>query len=59
MKNFFNIFKKELRELLTKQLLIGLVFMVLMFGIMGSFVNGIQEEEDKPINLAVLDLNRS
>jgi len=59
MKNFFNIFKKELRELLTKQLLIGLVFMVIMFGIMGNFIGGIKEEEDKPIDLAVLDLNKS
>ena len=61
MRNFLNIFKKELRELLTKQLLLGLVFMVVMFIIMGSFMGNIQEEieEDKPINLAVLDLNKS
>lgn len=61
MKNFLNIFKKELRELLTKQLIFGLVFMVIMFTIMGSFMGNLQEEtaEPKPINLAVLDLNKS
>jgi len=59
MKNFFNIFKKEVKELLTKQLLLGLVFMVVMFGIMGHFIGGIEEEEAKPINLAVLDLDKS
>jgi len=61
MKNFLNIFKKEIRELLTKQLLIGLVFMVVMFIVMGSFIGGIQEEakEPKPVNLAILDLNKS
>jgi len=55
MKNFLNIFKKEIRELLTKQLLIGLVFMVVMFIVMGSFIGGIQEEakEPKPVNLAI------
>lgn len=59
MKNFANIFKKEVKELITKQMILGLVFMVAMFGMMGKFIGGIKEETEEPINLAVLDLDKS
>ena len=59
MKNFYNIFQKEIKELMTKEMLIGLVFMVVMFGMMGSFIGQIEKEAKEPINLAVLDLDNS
>ena len=60
MKNFLNIVKKEIKELLTKQLILSLVFMVVMFAMMGKFIGGVKEKiVEKPINLAVLDLDRS
>ena len=59
MKNFYNILKKEIKELLTKQMILGLVFMIVMFGIMGNFMKGMREKDDELINLAVLDLDKS
>jgi len=59
MKNFYNILKKEIKELLTKQMILGLVFMIVMFGIMGNFIKGMREKDDELINLAVLDLDKS
>jgi len=59
MKNFYNILKKEIKELLTKQMILGLVFMIIMFGIMGNFMKGLREKDDELINLAVLDLDKS
>lgn len=59
MKNFSNIVKKEIKELLTKQLIMSLVFMVMMFGMMGKFIGGAIKETEKPISLAVLDLDKS
>jgi len=59
MKNFTNLLKKEIKELLTKQMLIGLVFVVMMFGMMGQFMGGVKKDFEKPISLAVLDLDKS
>jgi len=59
MKNFTNLLKKEIKELLTKQMLIGLVFVVMMFGMMGQFMGGVKKAFEKPISLAVLDLDKS
>ncbi len=59
MKNFYNILKKEIKELMTKQMIFGLVFMIAMFGIMANFMKGIREKDNELINLAVLDLDKS
>lgn len=59
MNNFLSIFKKEVKELMTKEMILGLVFMVIMFGMLGNFIGGIKEETEKPINLAILDLDKS
>jgi len=59
MKNFYNILKKEIKELMTKQMILGLIFMMVMFGIMGNFMKGFREKDDELINLAVLNLDKS
>jgi len=63
MNNFFNIFKKELKELLTKQMLLSLVFMVMFFALMGSLINNAKEQTQdellEPTRLAVLNLDNS
>jgi len=63
MNNFFNIFKKEIKELLTKQMLLSLAFMVMLFGLMGSFINNAKEQAQdqllEPTRLAVLNLDNS
>lgn len=59
MKKFYYIFRKEIKELLTKQMIMGLAFTVVLFGMMGKFTSGVQKEMAKPINVAVLDLDKS
>ena len=63
MKNFLNIFKKEIKELATKQMIASLVFMIVLFGLMGSFINDAkkqaQDQLSKPTRLAVLNLDNS
>jgi len=54
MKNFYNIIKKEIKELMTRQMIVSLVFMVAMFGIMGNFIGGAQKEVKKSVSVAVL-----
>lgn len=59
MKNFTNLLKKEIKELLTRQTLIVLIFIVILYGMMGNFISGAKEDIEKPTNLAILDLDRS
>jgi ABC-2 type transport system permease protein len=59
MKNFTNLLKKEIKELLTRQTLIVLIFIVILYGMMGNFISGAKEDTEKPTNLAILDLDRS
>ncbi len=63
MKNFLNIFKKEIKELLTKEMIFSLVFMVMLFGLMGSFINDAKEQTQEQLlettSLAVLNLDNS
>lgn len=40
MSNFYTLIKKELKELINKQMIFSLVFMVVMFGMMGRFIGG-------------------
>ena len=59
MNNFYNLVKKEMKELITRQMIISLVFMVVMFAMMGKFIGGVTEEEKKPIEAAILDLDKT
>lgn len=59
MKNFYNIVKKEIRELMTRQMIFSLVFMILMFGMMGKFIGNIREEAEKSVSMAVFDMDRT
>ena len=42
-----NIIKKEMRELLTPATILPIVVVALIFGSMGSVIEGIQEEAKK------------
>lgn len=59
MKNFINILKKEIKELVTKQMILSLVVMVMMFGMLGTLMGAVQEESQKPISLAFWNLDKS
>ncbi|MDD2889813.1 MAG: ABC transporter permease [bacterium] len=56
MKHFYNIVKKEVAELVTKQLIISLVFMVLFFVSMGKITKSV-EEGSKEIRISILNLD--
>jgi len=56
MSNFYNILKKEVRELITKQLIITLVFICVIFGIMGKISRG-EMKEAKRLGFCILDLD--
>lgn len=59
MNNFYNLVKKEMKELITRQMIISFVFMVVMFAMMGKFIGGVEEEQKKPVKAAVLDLDKT
>jgi len=60
MSNFYNLVKKEMKELVTWQMIISLIFMVVIFASMGRFFGGeMIEEEKKLVNAAVLDLDKT
>jgi len=60
MKDFYNLIKKEMKELITRQFILSLVAMVVIYGMMGKFIGGVKEEADtKPITVSILDLDQS
>lgn len=64
MKNFTNLLKKEIKELLNKQTIIALLFIVLLYGMMGNFMGGIKEDSEQSAmkqltNFAILNLDKS
>lgn len=58
MKHFYNILRKEIKELVTRQLIFSLVFMVIIFGFMGKMMRG-AEKEAKEIKISILDLDNT
>jgi len=48
-----------MKELITRQMIISLVFMVVMFAMMGKFIGGIEEEQKKPVKAAILNLDKT
>lgn len=60
MKDFYTLVKKEMKELMTKQMIISLVAMIVLYSMMGRFIGGVREEQEtKPITVSVLDLDRT
>ena len=60
MKNLYNLIRKEMKELITRQFIFTLVAMVAIYGVMGKFIGGvIEEQETKPIMVSILDLDQT
>ncbi len=59
MNNFYNLVKKEMKELITKQTMLSLVVMIVIFVMMGQFIGVVREEKKKPIEAVVLDLDKT
>ncbi len=61
---FFSLFKKEVREMLTFQTILSLVFGVLLFIVLGSVMKGVQEDASNQMlegmgKLAISDQDQS
>lgn len=59
MRKFWNLLKKETKELINAQLIISLVFTFLLFYLMGTLVQGEKAKAASPQEIAVLDLDSS
>ncbi|MBI4722902.1 MAG: ABC transporter permease [Candidatus Stahlbacteria bacterium] len=56
MNHLYTIIKKEVKELLTKELMMSLVFMAVFFVFMGKMMRSVEKESEK-INISILDLD--
>ncbi|MGB9906828.1 MAG: ABC transporter permease, partial [Candidatus Saccharicenans sp.] len=59
MKNFSHLLIKEIKELLNKQLLISLVFILVIFNFIGNITRTEKKKAMAKQKIAVLDLDRS
>lgn len=60
MKNLYNLIRKEMKELITRQFILSLVAMVVIYGMMGKFIGGVKEEQEtKPITVSILDIDQT
>ena len=60
MRIFLNLLKKEIKDLLTKELILSLVFTVAFFTMMGSiFKSSFKEIKKEKIKIALLDKDKT
>jgi len=59
MKTFLNLFKKDLRELISFQLILPLVIVVVMFSLIGNITQGQANQAAKPEPLLIVDYDNS
>ncbi|MBN1915902.1 ABC transporter permease [Candidatus Dojkabacteria bacterium] len=59
MKKFFMLFKKELRELLSPQVIVPFFAMTFLFFSIGKFIGSETKNQEKEVTVAILDLDES
>jgi len=59
MRKFLILFNKEIKNLITIQLILPLIIMVVLFSFIGSFVSEQVEKEQEPKKIAVVDYDDS
>jgi len=59
MRKFLILFNKEIKNLITIQLILPLIIMVVLFSFIGSFVSEQVEKEQEPKKIAVVDYDNS
>jgi ABC-2 type transport system permease protein len=59
MSGLGNIIKKEIKELLTPTTFLPIVLMALIFGLMGNSIQGIQEQQQAPPVIGVINEENS
>jgi ABC-2 type transport system permease protein len=59
MKKFLNLFKKDVKELVTLELILPLLIMVVLFSFIGKIVSNEAKKATAPQNVVVLDYDHS
>jgi len=59
MRNFFTLLKKEIRELLTPQMILPLILMMILFAAIGSFVGREAKKAEKPSKVIIVQNDTS
>lgn len=59
MKKFMVLFNKEIKNLITVQLILPLVIMVLLFSFLGNVINKQVKKEKEPKKIVVLDFDKT
>ncbi|PMP83053.1 MAG: hypothetical protein C0175_02540, partial [Caldisericum exile] len=59
MKNLLNLLKKDIREILTPQLLVPLVIVVIFYGLIGNVVQTETKKATNPEPVLVVDYDKS
>lgn len=60
MRKFLVLLKKELKELITIQIILPFLIVVIMFSLLGNYMQSKNEEEaKKPVEIAIIDQDNS
>ncbi len=59
MKKFMNLFKKDIKELVTIQLILPLIIMIAIYGFLGTLVKSETKKATAPQNIVVVDIDKS
>ena len=59
MKKFMNLFKKDIKELVTIQLILPLIIMIAIYGFLGTLVKSETKKAMAPQNVVVVDIDKS
>lgn len=59
MKKFMNLFKKDIKELVTIQLILPLIIMIAIYGFLGTLVKSETKKAMAPQNIVIVDMDKS
>ena len=59
MKKFMNLFKKDIKELVTIQLILPLIIMIAIYGFLGTLVKSETKKALAPQNVVIVDMDKS
>ncbi|NCO27941.1 MAG: ABC transporter permease [Caldiserica bacterium CG02_land_8_20_14_3_00_36_38] len=59
MKKFMNLFKKDIKELVTIQLILPLIIMIAIYGFLGTLVKSETKKAMAPQNVVIVDMDKS
>lgn len=59
MKKFMNLFKKDIKELVTIQLILPLIIIIAIYGFLGTLVKSETKKAMAPQNIVIVDMDKS